>query len=65
MAVAVVLIGSLGSVTCHAETGINVDYHSQQEIRDYLKQKKSGYLCGDDLQHGGVGQITLQGGGGQ
>ena len=40
MAVAVVLIGSLGSVTCHAETGINVDYHSQQEIRDYLKQKK-------------------------
>ena len=39
MVVAVVLIGGLGSVTCHAETGINVDYHSQQEIRDYLKQK--------------------------
>lgn len=40
LAVAAMVIGSLGSVTCYAESGINVNYHSQQEIRDYLKHEK-------------------------
>ena len=37
-----VVIFCIGSVNCYAasSTGINVNYHSQQEIRDYLKNKK-------------------------
>ena len=34
-----VVIFCIGSVNCYAATsmGINVNYHSQKEIKDYLK----------------------------
>lgn len=37
-----VVIFCIGSVNCYAatSTGINVNYHSQKEIKDYLKSKK-------------------------
>lgn len=37
-----IIIFCIGSVNCYAatSTGINVNYHSQKEIKDYLKSKK-------------------------
>lgn len=59
-----VVIFCIGSVNCYAatSTGINVNYHSQKEIKDYLKSKKVNIDAETTYSKEGIGCKAVSGG---